>query len=211
MGALLAGAAVGGVVNIVRGPRRHGFVIVPNKALEDARLSFRARGVLAYLLSRPDGWQTDSERLALGASEGRDAIRTALTELDRAGYLTRTKRQDAGGHWITECSVTDDPPCWKTDAWKSVPGVTSGNGASSQVGPETGKPTVGEPGPVVPNTENKRKTGAADLGHCQAHDHRRPACPDCLKAPLGLDKIKPARTETAQQAAAHARAAIKAS
>ena len=39
---------------IIRAQRRHRFVIVDQRAVEDSRLSWAARGLLAYLLSRPD-------------------------------------------------------------------------------------------------------------------------------------------------------------
>lgn len=84
-----------------------GFTLVRNAAIEDEALSFRARGVLVYLLSRPDGWETDSTRLAQKAKEGREAVRTALNELEASGYLRRIKRQAQAGRWITETLVAD--------------------------------------------------------------------------------------------------------
>lgn len=90
-----------------RAPNPHGWTSIPNAALEDRQLSFRARGVLAYLLSRPEGWETDSVRLSKMAglpgdqrssrAEGRDAVRTSLSELEAAGYLHRVRvRRPAG-------------------------------------------------------------------------------------------------------------------
>ena len=58
-------------------------------ALADDRLSYRAKGIFAYLLSLPDGQAVDVKALAQRASEGRDAIGTALQELSAAGYCDR--------------------------------------------------------------------------------------------------------------------------
>lgn len=78
--------------------------------LEDARMSFRARGLLAYLLSRPDGWTTDHKRLAGCGREGQKAILAALRELEVCGYLTRDRRRDTRtGRWTTEWTVRDQP------------------------------------------------------------------------------------------------------
>lgn len=94
---------------IRREERPRGYSVIPNAMLEDASLSFRARGLLGYLVSRPDGWETDSERLSRIAKEGRDAIRTALRELDAARYIVRGRGQGAQGRWRTEVWVFDAP------------------------------------------------------------------------------------------------------
>jgi predicted transcriptional regulator len=69
------------------------------RVLQDERLSFRALGVLSYLLSLPDSWQTSAAKLASKRKEGRDAVETALSELDDAGYLVRKRIQYRSGQW----------------------------------------------------------------------------------------------------------------
>jgi hypothetical protein len=85
------------------------FAIIANGALEDERLSFRARGLLAYLISRPPGWKTDSTKLAALTIEGRDAVRTALRELEARGYLQRQKVQGERGRFSTVTVVHQYP------------------------------------------------------------------------------------------------------
>lgn len=95
-------------MKITRARRRQNFTVIPNEAIDDERMSFRARGLLAYLLSRPDGWTTSAERLASVATEGRDAVRTALREIEDAGYLRRTVSR-VGGRFASDWQVVDEP------------------------------------------------------------------------------------------------------
>ena len=97
-------------MSIVRAPRPESqFTQLRNDVLRDKRLSFRARGVLAWILSQPDNWATDADRLAREGTEGRDAIRTALRELRDAGYMVQARRQNSLGRWVTDTLVYDTP------------------------------------------------------------------------------------------------------
>lgn len=87
----------------------HNFTVVSNAVIRDECLSYRARGILIYLLSQPPDWETSSTRLAIAAGEGRDAVRTALRELINAGYVTLRKEQTKAGRWVTTYTVTDTP------------------------------------------------------------------------------------------------------
>lgn len=90
--------------------RGDAFVQILNAAIQDQRLSYRARGVLAAVLSRPKHWRGSAEVLAEDSPrEGRKAIQVALRELEEAGYLKRVKRQQSSGHWQTDWVITDDP------------------------------------------------------------------------------------------------------
>ncbi|MGX7829824.1 hypothetical protein ACTG9Q_32570 [Actinokineospora sp. 24-640] len=75
----------------VRGER---WESIPHRVLRDKRLTFRARGLLCYLLSLPDDWQTSVQRLRdLTPTkepgrpyEGREALESAVHELEGCGY-----------------------------------------------------------------------------------------------------------------------------
>jgi len=98
-----------------------------NKVIRDSSLSYRARGILIAVLSRPNDWRTTAENLAREGLEGRGAILTALTELELGGYIERLRKQDEYGHWRTVTLVYDEPQ-------------TTESGL-----PHLGKPTFGEP------------------------------------------------------------------
>jgi hypothetical protein len=97
-------------MTILRTPRPQiNFTILSNEILRDDRLSFRARGILASVLSRPDNWRTNADSLANESIEGRGAILTALKELEKLGYLERTKYQNELGHWVSDSLIYDQP------------------------------------------------------------------------------------------------------
>jgi hypothetical protein len=84
---------------IVRTPHRDRFVVIDKTALEDSRLSWRARGLLAYLLTKPDNWRVLVAQLVSAGPDGRTSVRAGLTELESAGYITRSQGRRDGGQW----------------------------------------------------------------------------------------------------------------
>ena len=97
--------------------RKDGFVVaerkpfdqIPRTTLRDKRLSYRARGVLARLLSNVDGYSMTAADLAREGKEGRDAILTALRELRRLGYILMFKVRDEHGCYYTKNYVYETP------------------------------------------------------------------------------------------------------
>jgi len=90
------------------------FTQIPNAWLRDTNLSLRAIGLLAQLLSHRDGWSVTIKSLATINGCGRDAIRSAVQELEACGYLAREQSRTGGGEfgqavWIT-CSPSTDYP-----------------------------------------------------------------------------------------------------
>lgn len=82
---------------IIRAPRRHRFVIIDQHAIEDGRLSWAARGLLGYLLSRPDDWKVLVNDLRKRGDLGRDGIYKLLRELRDAGYVRFIRSRDQKG------------------------------------------------------------------------------------------------------------------
>jgi len=75
------------------------FTIVPNQIMDDPTISFRAKGVYAYLRSKPDNWEYRVQNITRAGKEGRDAIQTAIKELESAGYIERVANQVEGGKY----------------------------------------------------------------------------------------------------------------
>jgi hypothetical protein len=82
------------------------FTTLPNETLRDSRLTFKARGLLAMVLSNVNEWVVTAEWLESQADEGRDAIRGALKELKRFGYAKFQRFSDNGTKKFTGCRWT---------------------------------------------------------------------------------------------------------
>jgi len=77
--------------------------------IENDGLSFKAKGLLAYLMSKPDRWEIRISDLCKHSPEGEVSIRSGLAELERAGYLARKREQDQHGKFVWVCIVSDTP------------------------------------------------------------------------------------------------------
>lgn len=86
-----------------------GFVTLPNSAVNDDRLSFRARGLLAYMLGRPVGWRFSADRIAVASTDGRRAVLAGLTELRDCGYIRTARHRISGGRFATVTEVAATP------------------------------------------------------------------------------------------------------
>lgn len=98
-------------MRINRSARARYFTVLGNEVLRDRRLSFTARGLLAYLLSLPDGAREDVRTLAdKNPGLGRRGVAKALDELVEYGYyVRRTVRCEDSGQVRTETYVFDTP------------------------------------------------------------------------------------------------------
>ena len=81
---------------IHRTPLTEHFTILPNALLRDTSISFRARGILVMMLSLPEDWQSYQTWIEEQGTEGREAIRSALKELETSGYLQRERVREKG-------------------------------------------------------------------------------------------------------------------
>lgn len=97
-------------------PFERDYVQIPNAWLRDERLSRRARGLLAELMTHRVGWHITIASLQKSGPEGRDAIRGAVIELAERGYLTRRQTQGASGRFNEiEYEITDPTAVGKPD------------------------------------------------------------------------------------------------
>lgn len=77
-------------------PIRANFTILRNTTIEDSRLSWEARGLLVYLLSKPDNWVVNTKHLIKESPSARkEKVLKILSELESFGYIKTTQGRDA--------------------------------------------------------------------------------------------------------------------
>lgn len=84
--------------------------VVPNQVLNDPRLSLKAKGLFAYLQSKPEDWSFSLERIATQTKDQIDGVRTAVHELERFGFLKRSPFRNPEGLWAGYNYILLDSP-----------------------------------------------------------------------------------------------------
>ena len=77
--------------------KRSGFTIINNGVLNDTQLSWKAKGLFAYLWSQSDSWDFYEVEVLKHSTDGRASLRAGLKELEENGYLKRYRNRDDKG------------------------------------------------------------------------------------------------------------------
>jgi len=107
-------------------------LVIDKSILEDPRLSFRAKGLLAYLLAHP-GIDLSNKRLLTSASlEGMDAVNTAIKELEDAGYLRRIQEptEDGSAHTVGIVYPVSRIPVLEAQTYPETPDTSDSESAT---------------------------------------------------------------------------------
>ena len=84
-------------MSVFRVEKTRGYTVMSNHHLRNHTLSLKAKGLLSQMLSLPDDWDYTLQGLAQINKESIDAIREAVRELERAGYIKRSRERDKRG------------------------------------------------------------------------------------------------------------------
>jgi hypothetical protein len=97
-------------VAVFRVEKTRDFTIMSNHHLRNKALSLKAKGLQSLMLSLPESWDFTTRGLAFICKDGVDSITSALTELERHGYLTRRRLRDGRGRLTeTEYTIHEQP------------------------------------------------------------------------------------------------------
>lgn len=128
---------------VFRVERTQNYTMMSNYHLRDRRLSLKAKGLLSLMLSLPEDWDYTLSGLARISLEGKDAIRAAVVELERAGYVQRRQTTDKVGKFSSNEYIIRERP---------TPQELPPKGPSAAE-PSSENQTTGNPSTVVPSPE----------------------------------------------------------
>ena len=149
-------------MSVFRVEKKKGYTVMYNHHVRNHALSLKAKGLLSQMLSLPEDWDYTLQGLAQINKESIDAIREAVRELERAGYIKRSRERDERGCLRGTVYTIDEQP--HTEPTPEEP---------TQEKPALDHPTLEKPMLDLPTLENptqlitkdtkKRKRQSKDL------------------------------------------------
>lgn len=129
---------------IIRVQRRDNpFVQIDKRPLEDSRLSWKAKGLLAHLLCKPDNWEVSVQDLIERSKDGRESVQSALKELREYGYAELKVVQNEQGKLMGKTWVIKEmPELLPTDGFPVFREPTDERVSRQTVSPTDGKPAT---------------------------------------------------------------------
>ena len=128
---------------VFRVERNKGYTVMSNHHLRNKELSLKAKGLLSQMLSLPEDWDYTLKGLSLINREKIDAIREAIRELERAGYIVRSRERDEKGRLRGADYVIFEQPQPPTPDLPTLENPTLDN--PTQEKPTLEKPTLENP------------------------------------------------------------------
>lgn len=124
---------------VYRSSHKRNYTVIGNQLVSSADLSWKAKGILIYLLSKPEDWVTRLDDIVKHSTDGRASVLSGLKELKQKGYLEKVRITDQKTGQVThwETIVHESPIATSPD----VENRHSGN-------PDSGNPQSGKSNPT---------------------------------------------------------------
>ena len=133
--------------------RTGNYTVMSNHHLRNEKLSLKAKGLLSQMLSLPEKWNYTLSGLCAINPESKDAIRSALRELEEQGYVVRRQTTDASGKFSKNEYIIYEVPVLKPDA-----GANPSLEKPLSENPTTDNPPTGKPSAENPTQLNTKKS-----------------------------------------------------
>ena len=113
-------------MSVIRIHKTNNFTVMSNHHFKEKQMSLKAKGLLSLMLSLPDDWNYSVSGLVRLSKDGKDSVMSALQELEKFGYLSRSQQFNAKGQFsgieynIYEEPQTENPTTDKQNAAKPI-------------------------------------------------------------------------------------------
>ena len=149
-------------MSVFRVEKNKGYTVMSNHHLRNHTLSLKAKGLLSQMLSLPDDWDYTLQGLAQINKESIDAIREAVREMERAGYIKRSRERDERGCLRgTVYTIYEQPHAEPTPEEPTQEKPALDNPTLEK--PMLGLPTLENPTQLNTESTKKRKRQSKDL------------------------------------------------
>jgi len=152
---------------VFRVERTNNYTVMSNYHLRDKGLSLKAKGLLSLMLSLPEDWDYTLTGLARISLEGKDAIRAAVVELEKAGYIQRSQTTGRDGKFSnneyiirerpTAEKLSPEGPSSEEPSSEEPPSAQPSSDKPLSENPTTEKPSPGKPTQINIDSRNKEK------------------------------------------------------
>ena len=168
---------------VFRVERNAGYTVMSNHHLRNKNLTLKAKGLLSQMLSLPEDWDFTLAGLSYINREKIDAIREAIRELEKAGYIVRSRERDEKGRLRGADYVIYEQPQQPTSDLPTLENPTLDN-------PTLEKPTLENPTQINKDILNtnlpKKDKSITDLSNTDSIPILSP-----YPSPFGEDAAEP--------------------
>lgn len=94
---------------VLRKRKKGNYTVIDNGIFKNREMSLKAKGLLCLMLSLPDDWEYSLEGLATLSHDGKDSVRSALSELEKLNHFKRVQLNENGKFTGVEYIISEEP------------------------------------------------------------------------------------------------------
>lgn len=132
---------------VIRVHKTKDYTVMSNTHFREKGMTLKAKGLLSLMFSLPDDWDYSIAGLTTLSKDGKDGVMSALNELERFGYLKRTRLADEKGKFAGyDYDIFEQPQ--SSEPYSDFPNTDK---------PNTDKPNTDNPSQYITNQLNNKK------------------------------------------------------
>nr|DAP99690.1 MAG TPA: Dna polymerase B [Caudoviricetes sp.] len=147
--------------------KKENFTSIHNKLINDSRISLKAKGIMLYMLSKPENWKYNPKEIAKNSKDGLDSVYSGIKELIEAGYISRTRHSDGTVDYFVFEDVEEndiiDFSKKENPNWENPNRENPNRENPNRENPDVYKRKNTNKERIIVNTELKKETSKSDI------------------------------------------------